>query len=105
MYVYIWEYRVRPDCRELFLEHYSPSGTWVTLFRRAHGHVRTDLLEDRGDPLRFVTIDTWESVELHDEFKQQFAREFDELGSRCESLTLSENLFGHFCTASPVLPE
>ena len=100
MFVYIWEYKIRPESREPFLKNYSPNGTWVTLFRRAPGYLRTDLLEDRVDRTRFVTIDAWETPEHHEEFRREFSTEFQELDLYCETLTQSESLIGHFDTAS-----
>ena len=70
MFVYIWEYEVRPEHRGAFIENYSANGTWVTLFRKALGYLRTELLEDRADPGRFVTIDTWETPEHHETFRR-----------------------------------
>lgn len=105
MFVYIWEYEVRPKRREAFLKNYSPDGTWATLFRKARGYLRTQLLEDRVDPCRFVTIDTWETPEHHEAFRRDFASEFQRLDHHCESLTVSESLIGHFDPASPRVPE
>lgn len=96
MYVYIWEYRVRPETVDGFREAYGPDGAWVALFRRAAGYVGTELCQDLDDPHRYVTVDSWESRQAYQRFRQSFAREFEELDARCEGFTLQEVRFGHF---------
>jgi len=95
-YTYMWEYQVRPDREPDFLRDYGPDGAWVTLFRRAEGYVSTHLYRDRDDPLRFVTVDTWESEPTHQEFRLRFAAEFAKLDQACEALTIRETPLGRF---------
>ena len=95
-FVYVWEYRVRPDRIEEFLKAYGPEGDWVRLFRKAGGHLSTDLLESSEDPLRFLTVDRWESKDARDEFRDAFDAEFTELDARCEGFTEEENFLGDF---------
>ena len=96
MFVYAWEYRVRPSSVETFLEHYSPTGSWVELFRQAPGYVGTQLLRDQADPNRFVTVDTWQSLDSHAAFRRKFSAEFQALDDLCETLTESEVHLGDF---------
>jgi heme-degrading monooxygenase HmoA len=96
VYLYIWEYEVRPEGEERFRRHYGPDGTWVALFRRSPGHVGTQLLQDRQRPRRYVTIDTWDSAESHASFRRQFAAEFVALDRECEALTVRETLLGEY---------
>ena len=93
-YVSVWEYLVAPEHTDRFLEAYGPSGEWVRLFRRARGHLRTELLRDRSRPERFVTIDHWESREAWDAFRQACGREYEELDARCAALTTHEARIG-----------
>jgi heme-degrading monooxygenase HmoA len=76
----------------------------VALFRRSPGYLKTELYRDLDDLHRYVTVDTWESREAHDEFRRRFAAEFAELDAACEALTLREVRFGHFSAqgAKPV---
>lgn len=96
MYVYIWEYLVRPETVDSFREAYGPDGEWVALFRRAAGYVRTELYRDLDDPHRYITVDSWESRQAYERFRQSFAGEFEDLDARCEALTLQEVRLGHF---------
>ena len=98
MYVYVWEFRVRPDAVDEFLTHYGPDGSWATLFREAEGYVDTRLLRDQNDPARFVTVDTWRSAEDHDAFKRSRSRDLGVLDRHCESLTVTETWLGDFDT-------
>jgi heme-degrading monooxygenase HmoA len=99
MFVYCWEYRVRPGAEREFTRHYGPDGTWVRLFRRGVGHLGTELLRDRGAPDRYLTIDRWVNEAAFREFRERFAAEFDELDQRCAQLTISETVLGDFAVA------
>ena len=96
MYCYVWEYQVRSEDVELFLEQYGSDGSWVALFSRAPGYVGTQLLQDRADPGRFLTIDTWETAAAYASFRAQFHREYEQLDRRFAALTLSESHVGDF---------
>ena len=95
-YTYIWEYEVPPAHEVEFLAHYAPDGTWVTLFRRGAGHLGTELYRDRAKPERFVTIDHWRTEAAFQEFRAQFAVEFDALDRECARLTRHETSLGAF---------
>jgi hypothetical protein len=96
LYVYLWEYEVRPNADQRFRHEYGRDGAWVALFRRAPGYVGTLLLQDRQRPRRYVTIDTWDAPESHASFRRQFAAEYAELDRQCESLTAREAPLGEF---------
>jgi quinol monooxygenase YgiN len=56
----------------------------------------TRLLRDKDDPLRFVTIDDWESEELYRAFRVRFAVEYAALDRICEGCTSAESPLGQF---------
>jgi heme-degrading monooxygenase HmoA len=95
-YTYIWEYEVPPSAETEFLAHYASEGTWVQLFRRADGHLGTELYRDRADPERFVTIDHWRTEAAFRQFRSNFAVEFEALDRRCAHLTRREAPLGEF---------
>jgi quinol monooxygenase YgiN len=95
-FAYIWEYRVKDERIEEFRRIYGPHGDWVKLFSRSSGFVRTDLYRDINAPKRFVTTDFWISKEARDQFRREFASEFNALDRRCESLTTEERFLGDF---------
>jgi heme-degrading monooxygenase HmoA len=95
-YTYLWEFLIERTRREEFERHYGPNGTWVTLFRRSAGYRGTLLLRDRLDPLRFVTVDRWESEAAYRAFRAEHAAEYADLDARCEHLTLRETSLGEF---------
>ncbi len=96
MYHCIWEYRVRPGAEDPFVEHYRPSGSWASLFRRSEGYISTELLRDRADATRFLSIDRWTSPGDRAAFRRRFAQEYEALGRDCGSLTTEERLLGEF---------
>lgn len=66
------------------------------LFRRSPGYIGTRLLRDRDDPLRFVTVDDWESEQHYRAFRTQFSSEYEALDRICEELTSAETAVGQF---------
>ena len=99
-YTYLWAFLVEPERLEEFQRHYGPGGSWVELFRQAPGYLETLLLEDAGEPRRFITIDRWESAEAYQSFRARFAREYAELDARCQHLTTQETSLGQYSEAS-----
>lgn len=96
VFVYIWEYKVKGEHLEEFKGAYGPAGDWVQMFRRGKGFMATELHQDITDPLRFLTVDYWNSKEDRDNFQNQFSKEFEELDERCENFTEQEKLIGDF---------
>lgn len=95
-YVTVWEFRVRGDRREEFERHYAPQGSWAGLFRRAAGYAGTELLRDRSDALRYLTIDRWASAEAYRAFRAEFAAPYAALDERCAGLTTHEAALGEY---------
>lgn len=95
-YCYVWEYIVRPEHAREFERTYGEDGEWVQLFRRATGHVRTELLRDRALPDRYLTIDHWESEAAWQAFRAAFDGEFRALDARCATWTTRETEIGRF---------
>ena len=96
MFCYVWEFRVHTEHVEAFVEAYGDGGAWVRLFRTDRGYVRTDLLRDRDDPSRFLTIDVWTDRSAFEEFRRRVRDEFDALDRRCEHFTIAEKHLGDF---------
>jgi len=96
MYVDIWEYTVKSDFRNEFLESYGSQGVWAKLFRRGKGYLFTEFLEDNNDTNHFVTIDYWDSVEEYHDLRKTFSGEYDDVDKICRSYTLKERQIGDF---------
>jgi ribosomal-protein-alanine N-acetyltransferase len=103
-FVILWEFRVRAKKRRSFEKAYAPDGLWGTFFRTGKGYIRTKLIRDREDPLRYVTIDVWESRRDYDSFKKQNRVEYQAIDKECESLTTIEKLIGEFVALGAVSP-
>ena len=95
-YIYMWEYLVDPEKVAEFERAYGPAGTWVDLFRRAEGYIRSELYRDRTNPIRFVSIDYWRTASDWESFRAQFSAEFEALDDRCEAMTTLEHEIGRF---------
>jgi heme-degrading monooxygenase HmoA len=92
-FTYLWEFRVAASAFEF---EYGPRGSWVTLFRTAAGYIETILLHDHADPLRYVTVDRWESEDAHNAFRSAHLKEYLEIDRRCQGYTTSEQSLGEF---------
>jgi len=95
-FVIVWEFHARANKQREFEKAYAPDGVWGTLFRSGDGYIRTELIRDREDPLRYVTIDVWQSRQAYERFKKKNWAEYQAIDKKCESLTRSEKLIGEF---------
>jgi heme-degrading monooxygenase HmoA len=100
-FVYIWQYRVRPEAVSAFEAAYGPDGNWVRLFREHEGYLGTELLRDAADPTSYRTLDRWRSREDRDRFRAEAAAEFEAIDRACEALTVEERHLGDFETVEP----
>ena len=95
-YATVWEFRVHSERRHEFERHYGPQGSWVDLFRQAAGYLGTELLHDRSDPLRYLTIDRWKDADAYRAFRAGFARQYERLDAACEGLAAQEAALGEY---------
>jgi heme-degrading monooxygenase HmoA len=95
-FVIVWEFRVRPGKRRAFEKAYGPDGDWTRFFRTGKGYIRTELLSDRGTPLRYLTLDFWVSRTDYEHFKKDNRAEYQAIDKKCESLTEKEVEIGQF---------
>jgi len=68
----------------------------VALCRQSPGYIETLLLREPANPLRFITIDRWESLEAYQSFRSRFCHEYAELDERRQHLTTKETLLGEY---------
>ena len=94
MYVIIWEYLVKAECIPEFERIYSADGTWTKLFKKSSGFIETELLHDKKQTHRYITIDRWSSSQEHESFLLQWQSEYEALDSKCNSLTERETPLG-----------
>lgn len=94
MFTTVWEYQVGPDRRSKFIEVYGASGSWAALFRRAPGYRETVLLQDLGQPERFLTLDRWDSREAYEEFLESRRSAYQALDRETAGLTRAERHLG-----------
>ena len=94
MYVIIWKYQVKTDRTIEFEQIYHSNGVWVELFRKGSGYINTELLRDKMQPQKYITIDRWASAESHEAFRAQFKEEYELLDAQCGGLTEHETLLG-----------
>lgn len=96
VFVYVWEYLVKAEMKSEFERIYGPEGEWVQLFNRGAGYLGTELHRDISNTQRYLTVDYWDSKKARDNFREEFAEEFEKLDKQCESLTEQENFLGDF---------
>jgi quinol monooxygenase YgiN len=96
MFVYVWEFTVAAERRAEFERAYGDDGEWVALFRRSSDYLGTDLLRDRANPGRYLTVDRWRSAAARDAFRALHAEAIAAIDARCEAFTLAERHLGDF---------
>ncbi|HSM85383.1 MAG TPA: antibiotic biosynthesis monooxygenase [Candidatus Limnocylindrales bacterium] len=95
----VWEFRARQDKAEEFEEKYGPEGSWARLFRGSSGYIRTELIRDVADHLRFLTLDYWQTEEEFNDFHKRNLAEYQRLDKEFEGLTEAETRLGAFYRA------
>ncbi len=92
----VWTYRVRAEKARDFEAYYRATGDWANFFRKGKGYMRTELLRDRDDPLRFATVDVWSDFAAYEKFKAEHAAEYKERDAHCSAFTEDEQFIGYF---------
>ena len=95
-YVIVWEFRVRQEKEKEFVEKYGPEGSWARFFKGSSGYIRTELVHDVADRLRFLTLDYWQTEEEFNKFRAQNLAEYERLDREFEGLTEQETRLGAF---------
>lgn len=98
MFVIAWEFRVKHNHLADFKQAYRPGGDWERLFQRAEGFIGTELLRDRDDRTRFLTIDKWTSRDHYERFREKFDADYVAIDARTEMFTDAEDRIGVFET-------
>lgn len=93
---YVWEFYVSSQNCAQFEKEYGPEGSWARLFQGASGYLETKLLRDTSNPLRYVTIDRWDSAAAHESFRSRYSSQYNDLDRLCEGFTTRENFLGQF---------
>jgi heme-degrading monooxygenase HmoA len=92
----VWVFLVIAGKEQRFEEIYGPEGDWAQLFHKAEGYIRTELLQDPGNPRRYLTLDFWTSREAYESFRERHLTEYESLDAQCQGLTEQEQEIGSF---------
>lgn len=95
----VWEFRVRQEKEREFVEQYGPEGSWARFFRSSSGYIRTELVRDVADHLRFLTLDYWQTEDEFNNFRNRSLAEYQRLDKEFEGLTEKETRLGSFYRA------
>ena len=95
----VWAFVVRADAVDAFARAYGPEGDWARLFARHPGYRGTALLRDTARPDRYLTIDSWDSIEARAAMLAGEKDEYARLDRACAALTESEQELGTFVVA------
>ncbi len=97
----VWEFIVPASRRSEFESRYGPEGDWTSLFRQGAGYLGSELLQDRADPGRYLTVDRWESIEAWREFRARFSADYERLDHALEELATREVPLGEYASVAP----
>ena len=89
-YAFIWEYDVKPERCDEFIDAYGTMGSWAQWFSRAEGYLGTQLLVDERVAYRFRTIDYFVSKIARDAYVSEHETSYLEMDILWEEATLSE---------------
>jgi heme-degrading monooxygenase HmoA len=92
----VWEFVVRPEAVAAFERVYGPDGDWARLFARHDGYRGTALLRDALRPQRYLTVDSWDSIDQRTAMLASAREEYERIDRECEPLTESERELGTF---------
>jgi quinol monooxygenase YgiN len=95
-YLIIWEFRPRAGMERKFQAAYGPHKTWAQFFRRAEGHLTTELFRDTQNRGRYLTLDFWTSPHAYEHFREKNLAEYKRIDELCEELTQVELELGRF---------
>ena len=87
---------MRQEKVEEFIEKYGPEGNWAPFFRGSNGYIRTELVRDVSDHLRFLTLDVWKTEADFNDFRERHLAEYKRLDREFEGLTERETRLGAF---------
>ena len=92
----IWEFVVRKETLEEFEQAYGPTGSWVRLFEHYPGYCGTELVRDSSNPRRYLTIDSWSTLEERGAMLKNGQAEYTRLDRELGVLIESEIEVGVF---------
>lgn len=92
----IWEFIVRDEHIEQFVDAYSSGGAWALLFKKYRGYLKTELINDTANAHRFITIDYWDSYDSYMNMKNTCGTSYKSLDDTCAVYTMKETLVGVF---------
>ena len=92
----VWEFVVKEEFQGRFELAYGPGGAWSALLGRCEGYRGTTLLRDENSPLRYLTVDMWDSVEQRDRMLAEHAGQYSELDAAFADWTEKETELGVF---------
>jgi len=93
---YFWAYDVEPASVEAFRRAYGPDGEWVRFFSRSVSYLGTELLEERSEPTRFLTVDYFADSNARTRLLEDYLDEYVTIDRRWEAATVSETFLGEF---------
>jgi heme-degrading monooxygenase HmoA len=91
VFLRIWQYDVAADREAEFERAYSADGDWARLFGRSDGYRGTELFKRVGQPLRYLTVDRFESATAWHEFLSEHGSAYAALDHVTEGMTLAEH--------------
>jgi heme-degrading monooxygenase HmoA len=104
MFVFLWEFEVKPGSEPAFERVYGPQGDWVRLFRGDPHYRMTHLLRDISRPGIYCTMDFWDSAPAYEKFKSTQRPAYQALDQATQGLTLRERHLGSFLQSEPATP-
>ena len=92
----VWEFVVKEESQGQFELAYGPGGAWSTLFSRRPGFRGTTLMRDTENPLRYLTVDLWDTLAQREEMLAERNTEYADLDAAFTDWIESKTELGIF---------
>jgi len=92
MFIVIWEYAIKEDNYDRFVETYKTNGIWSRFFKQSNQYLNSHLIEK--DRTNFLLLDIWRSREAYCSFIKHNESKYIELSHQFATLYKDERKLG-----------
>ena len=91
-----WQFELTEGGQEKFERFYGADGPWTALSRRSRSYLGSSFLRDQVHPTRYLLIEYWSEMVVHEKHYADFSDEVAELEATRDGLCLSITPLGVF---------
>jgi hypothetical protein len=96
MIAIVWQFDTRPGRESEFEQFYGADGEWTAVNRHSRSYIGSSFLRDQNRASRYLVIEYWSEMIVHEQHKVYKRDEFANLGVRRNTLVESAEPLGVF---------